>query len=134
MLKKIFVPLMISLASALLLAGCSGSETANSGSANDNKAVVVSNTPSSTSAAKTETSGEKIGVPECDDFLAKYESCVKGKVPEAQRATFQKTMTDWRSSWKKLADIPQTKSTLPGVCKQAAESTKASLKAFGCDL
>ena len=78
------------------------------------------------------SSGEKIGVPECDDFIAKYEACVSSKVPEAARAQFRKALRQWRESWRKLAANPQGRATLASACKQAAEQQAAALKAYGC--
>ena len=69
---------------------------------------------------------------ECDDFIAKYEACVSGKVPAAQQATFKPAIEQWRSSWKKLADNPATKGTLASVCKSSLDQAKASLASYGC--
>jgi len=78
------------------------------------------------------TAGEKIGVPECDDFIAKYDACVSSKVPEAARAQYKSAVAEWRRSWKKLADNPSTKGSLAAACKQAAEQQAAALKTYGC--
>ena len=78
------------------------------------------------------STGEKIGVPECDDFIAKYDACVSSKVPEAARAQYKNALAQWRESWRGLAQNPQTKATLVSVCKQAAEQQAAALKSYGC--
>jgi hypothetical protein len=108
--------LMFSLclfAGALMLACGGGSDnTANTGGAT--------------------ASGDKVGVAECDDFLAKYESCISGKVPAAAQATFKKSMDDWRKAWKEQANNPQTKSALAQVCKTSAEQAKAALSSYQC--
>lgn len=116
---------------AALLIGCSKTETTS----NDNRMAGNSNKPATTTTTattKTETAGEKIGVPECDDFIAKYDACVSNKVPEMARAQFQSALKQWRESWKKLAENPSTKPTLVSACKQAAEQQAAALKAYGC--
>jgi len=114
---------------AFLLIGCSKTETTDNG----NMAAGNSNkTTTSTPAAKTASTGEKIGVPECDDFIAKYEACVSDKVPEASRAQFKSSITEWRKSWKQLAANPATKGTLAAACKQSAESARTSMKAYNC--
>ena len=64
---------------AMLLIGCSKTETTT----NDNSAS--SSKASRSPATTTVSAGEKIGVPECDDFIAKYDACVSSKVPEAAR-------------------------------------------------
>ena len=76
--------------------------------------------------------GQKIGVPECDDFIAKYDACVSSKVPEAARAQYQKALGQWRESWQKLAENPQSRARLASACKQAAEQQAAALKTYGC--
>lgn len=121
--------LLSSLVFAVVLIGCSKTEMTSN---NSNSNATTAEKPA---AAKTETaasSGDKIGVPECDDFIAKYEACVSGKVPEMARAQYQSTLKQWKESWKKLAENPQTKGTLAAACKQAADQQAAALKSFGC--
>jgi hypothetical protein len=113
-----------------ILIGCSKTDTtenSNTMAGNSNKT-----TSSSTPAATTASAGEKIGVPECDDFIAKYDACVSSKVPEQARAQFKSAVAQWRSSWKKLADNPATKGSLAAACKQAAAQQETALKSYGC--
>jgi hypothetical protein len=121
--------LILCVLCAAILMGCSKSETNSNSSttpANSNKATTTTSTTGTTSA------GDKIGVPECDDFIAKYEACVSGKVPEMARPQFQSAVKQWKDSWKKLAENPQTKGTLAAACKQASEQQAAALKTYGC--
>ena len=111
---------------AMLLIGCSKTETTT----NDNAAS--SSKASRSPATTTVSAGEKIGVPECDDFIAKYDACVSSKVPEAARVQYKSAVAEWRKSWKKLADNPATKGSLAAACKQAAEQQAAALKTYGC--
>ena len=113
-----------------ILIGCSKTDTMENSNtmANSNKPATAA-TPAKTTTA---SSGEKIGVPECDDFIAKYDACVSSKVPEAARAQYKSAIDQWRSSWKKLADNPATKGTLAAACKQAAAQQEAALKQYGC--
>jgi hypothetical protein len=80
----------------------------------------------------TSSAGQKIGVPECDEFIAAYDACVSGKVPETARAQYKTAIAQWRSSWSKLAANPQTKASLVTACKQAAETARTSMKTYGC--
>ena len=91
----------------------------------------TSTTTTTTTTSSTTTSGEKIGIPECDDFIAKYEACVS-KAPEAQRAQFQASLKQWRDSWRQLAKNDMTKGTLAAACKQAMEQAKSSMKSYNC--
>ena len=116
--------LIFSILCAAILIGCSKTEMSNSNSMADNSNKSMS--------SGTTASGDKIGVPECDDFIAKYDACVSSKVPEVARAQYKNALAQWRESWRGLAQNPQTKSTLVSVCKQAAEQQAAALKSYGC--
>ena len=131
MLRTLF--LIVSLAFAVVLIGCSKTETTNENKApgSDKPASATTSTPATTTAS-TQSSGDKIGVPECDDFIAKYDECVSNKVPEMARAQYKSAIQQWKTSWKQLAENPQTKGTLAAACKQAAEQQNAALKSFGC--
>ena len=115
----------------IVLIGCAKTETANNSNStgNTNKAATAAASPAT---ATTATAGEKIGVPECDEFIAAYDACVSSKVPEAARAQYKTAIAQWRSSWSKLAANPNTKATLAAACKQSAESARASMKSYGC--
>lgn len=73
-----------------------------------------------------------IGVPECDSFLARYESCLTKRMPAESRGPMQTALDSWRGSWKTLASSPTTKGTLPQTCKAAAESARTQFTAHGC--
>jgi hypothetical protein len=74
-----------------------------------------------------------IGVPECDDFIAKYDACVANKVPEVARAQFKATVDQWRKAWREAAANPQTKAMLAQQCKTTIEQARQSMKSFNCD-
>ena len=114
---------------AAILIGCSKTETGNS-----NGSSTSSNTAgsSNTSGSSTTASGDKIGIPECDDYIAKYESCVRGKVPEQARAALESSLKTARDNWKKAAENAQSRGTLAAACKQASDAAAASMKAYGC--
>ena len=83
-----------------------------------------------TSAAAT---GENaVGVPECDEYLVKYEKCVSEKVPEAARPQLKQSVETMRTSWKQAASNPVAKASLAQGCKQALETAKTSMGAYGC--
>jgi len=82
-------------------------------------------------ADPTLASSETVGVPECDDYLAKYEACI-GKIPEAAHTPYQQALAQTRKSWRQLATTPQGKSALAQACKTASEQARLSMKAFGC--
>ncbi|HMH43748.1 MAG TPA: hypothetical protein VK557_09715 [Pyrinomonadaceae bacterium] len=117
--------LIFSIFCAAILIGCNKTETSNSNTAADNS------NKSTASSGTTAPSGDKIGIPECDDYIAKYEACTS-KVPEAGRATYKNSLDQVRASWKKLAADPATRSSLAAACKQATETAAASWKMYGC--
>ena len=126
------ISLLLCFVCAIVLVGCSKSGApTNEGAAapaNSNKAA-TSTTPAKPA---TTASAAKIGVPECDNFIAAYDACVSDKVPEAARAQYKTAIAQWRESWSKLAANPQTKPTLAAACKQSAESARASMKSYNC--
>lgn len=148
-MKRTFIPLMLCLSFALLVVACGGTNTntttttntantttatSNTGSGAGTATSNNSNTTSTTTSTTTTTSSaEKIGIPECDDFLAKYDACVSSKVPESARAQYKSSLDQWRNSWKTLAANPQTKGTLAAACKTTIEQARTSMKSYGCD-
>lgn len=123
---------VLCLAFAIFLIGCSTTETNTNTNSNATSGTTdkpaAANTPTTAAAS---TSGASVGVPECDDFLAKYDSCTS-KVPEMVRAQYENAGKQMRDQWKKLAENPQTKGTLAAACKQAVEQQAAAWKLYGC--
>ena len=128
MKNRTLLPLCVAI--GLLLVACGKTEVAVNQNGSASPATKTS--PASTPATAASTSGEKIGVPECDSFIAAYDACVSGKVPEAARAQYKTSIEQWRTSWRKLAANPNTKATLAQVCKQSAEQARASMKSYNC--
>lgn len=77
--------------------------------------------------------GGKIGVPECDEYIEKYEACLNSKVPEVQRAALLPQLEIYRKGWKNAATNPQAKAALAGGCKVALATAKQSMSDFSCD-
>src|SRR5688500_3639629 len=78
-------------------------------------------------------SGGEIGVPECDEYLKKYEKCVTEKVPEAARPQMKQSVETMRTSWKQAASNPASKAALGQGCKQALETAKTAMGSYGCE-
>jgi hypothetical protein len=131
MLKRTL--LIFAVLCAAILVGCNktdSNENSNTAAGNSNKATTTTSPATTTT---TSTTGEKIGIPECDDFITKYDACVSAHVPEAQRAQYKESLTQWRKTWRQLAENPMTKGTLAAACKQAAAEAKTSMKSYNCD-
>ncbi len=93
-------------------------------------------TTSTTTEAKPAAApaGDSIGVPECDDYIAKYEKCISDKVPEMARGPLKDAFEKTRATWKDLANNETTKGGLASACKQAMEMSKTALSAYGCEM
>ncbi len=85
-------------------------------------------------AAPVAASGDKIGIPECDDYVSKVQACVSSKVPEAQRAMMASAFKQQTDAFKQAAANPATKDALASQCKQALDQAKATYTSFGCSL
>jgi hypothetical protein len=75
---------------------------------------------------------ERVGVPECDEFLERYEKCVASKIPVAARPTFNGVMSRWIKSWREVASTPGGHAGLVQACKNASTQAGQSLSAYGC--
>src|ERR1051325_10340099 len=124
MLRKSLV--IFSILCAAILIGCSKTETSNSNTAADN-----SNKSAASTGSTASSSGDKIGITECDDYIAKYEACTP-KVPEPGRAAYKNALDQVRANWKKLAADPATRGSLAAACKTATDNQAAAWKMYGC--
>lgn len=84
-----------------------------------------------TSANTTASTGEKIGVPECDEYITKVEACL-AKAPASAQATIKSSMDTMRTAWRTAAANPQGKAALATGCKTALEQAKTQYSAYGC--
>ena len=113
---------------AVLVVGCAKSESTT----NRDATAPATSQPATSPATTTASSSDSIGVAECDAFIKSYEACVKDKVPEAQRATFNSALARWRKAWHDAAQNPQTRGTLAAACKTQLDAAKQSMKPWGC--
>ena len=147
MVKKIFAPFALALACALLLTACGSSDntttTNNASATNANKTTTTTSptttsspttttSPTTTSSPTTTAAGEKIGVPECDDYLSKLEACL-GKLPAAAKAQYEKSLEQNRKAWHDAASTPQGKASLATGCKAATDAIRQPMKGLGCE-
>lgn len=71
---------------------------------------------------------ERVGIDVCDNFLDKYQTCVRERGGD-QRADLEKMIVKLRGQWKELADNPNTKGKLEESCKHTIETVKPTLNA-----
>jgi hypothetical protein len=138
MLKRSYLISALCACCLLLLVACSSEPSANTNSpaaaANANRSTAgTASTPVPASTTAAAPAGDKVGVAECDDYLAKVDKCVASKVPEAARAQYRSGIEQTRKSWRDLAANPQTRGSLAAACKTAVESARQTYKGFGCE-
>jgi hypothetical protein len=114
---------LLPLAFIGVLAAC-GHETAPTSS--------TTAAPATTTAPVAVASADSVGIPECDDYLSRYETCVSSKVPEAAKAGLQQSLTQMRTAWKAAAATDAGKQGLAQACKQAHDGAKAMMQQYGC--
>lgn len=138
------------LMAGALLGACGGGDSGNTAgntagntTGNANAANTKAGSTATTNAANTAPtantattsaapSADKIGVPECDEYIAKYEACINSKVPENIRATFKNAFDSSRKAWRDAAATPQGKAGLATACKAAQDNARATLGSYGC--
>ncbi len=142
MVKMLAIGMVFGL---LLLSACSPAGNTNTTNTanratNGNTATVTTNTattaPANTSASPASTgttgTGTTIGVAECDNYLEKYEACLRDRVPETVRATFRSSIETQRTSWRNAASTPEGRAGLAQACRAATDAARQSMAAYNC--
>jgi len=75
-----------------------------------------------------------IGVLQCDDYLAKVNSCIHDKVPANRRAVLTAEAHQMFTTWKEAAANPEHRATLPQACSITHDVAKEELSRYGCSL
>lgn len=133
--KKAFLIVAL-IAGTIGFTNCGSGDKPATTANNSNTAVVTTNTKTTTNTEVVKSDapvGDKIGVPECDEYIEKYEACLNSKVPEAQRTMFKSSFETMRKTWKDAAANPQAKAALATGCRQATENAKQAMGAYSCN-
>lgn len=88
--------------------------------------------PADKAAATAPAGGAEFGVPECDEYVAKYTACIDSKVPESARVMIHQQLDATKANWKQAASTPEGRAALAAVCKQATEAARTAMQAYGC--
>ncbi len=132
---------------AIFAAACGAPAANNANNSNVKPASSpAATTPATTAPATTTTApkaddkktdvaaGDSVGVAECDEYIKKYEACltsIAAKAP-AVEGPMKTAFQAQRDGFKKAASTPEGKATLPGICKKAIETAKASTSVYAC--
>ena len=126
-----FLLLMACVLTGLLVLACAAPTNRNAETTPSTAAPA--GTPATTTNRNDNAStGDRVGIAECDNFITAYETCVASKVPEAGRANLKAAVATWRTEWKRMADNPQTRASLAAHCTTQRNATMASMKAYNC--
>ncbi len=71
-----------------------------------------------------------LGVPECDKYLQKIESCMLARLPVAQQTQLRQALVSTRAAWKRLQAHDRT--ALELACLQAQDTARKMLAQFNC--
>jgi hypothetical protein len=75
---------------------------------------------------------EEIGIPECDDYIRKYEACLD-KVPDADQMRFRTMLDTQRTQWRAAAKEAVSRDTAVDQCRSAMATAKQSMGTYGCE-
>lgn len=107
-------------------------ERAGDDDAKDAKAVAPPPAVAAPTNAEADAPGApQIGIPECDEFIAKFARCIEEKVPAGGRAQAQTAMEAMVKGFKDTA-AGSGRDQLPATCKSTMDTTKQSMTAMGC--
>jgi hypothetical protein len=132
-----FIAIAAALCFAIISFGCGGGATnttttkpANASNTANTTTTTSSTTtttaPANTETAKADSTEPATGVPECDEYIKKFEAClttIGAKAPQAApglKAGFDAQ----RNGFKVAASTPQGKTILAGQCKTYIEEAK----------
>jgi hypothetical protein len=75
---------------------------------------------------------EEIGIPECDEYVRKYESCLD-KVPDEARPKLRTALDEQQKQWRAAARDKFARDGAADQCRSAIATAKQTMSAYGCD-
>jgi hypothetical protein len=121
--------LILCVLCAGLLLGCYKSQRTG----NDNSRTTNGNQSATTSNSSATGIGEKIGIPECDEVIAKYEACISDHVPDAKKRQYRENIEGWSNAWRQLVVKTASKETVAAACNRHIIQSREAMKSFGCE-
>jgi hypothetical protein len=138
-MNKLNIRLLLIAAMALglfFLTNCGGGGSTTTTTNNGSTTTTTTNSKPADSP-KTETAKtDSVGVPECDEYIKKYEACllkIAQKAPQVE-PDLKKAFQAQRDGFKQAASNPSSKAMLPNQCKQLIETAKQSYSGvYACE-
>lgn len=125
--KLVFLMAACLMCGSLATAACSSGEpSADAGS------KPASREAGATAAAPA--AADSVGVAECDQYLAAYESCLNDKAPATARDMMKSSFETTRASWRQAAATPEGRAGLATTCKAARDAARQTMASYGCKL
>jgi hypothetical protein len=147
-MKRLSLFLVVFGVFALVVSGCSGSEDEASGEDETTAAKVVDD-EGADEAAEVEDEAEmaaedgedsgddvelaEIGVPECDEYVEKYMTCISEHVPEEASTELVQAFKASQDAWAQAASNEAARETLAETCTQALAAAQESMQAYDCE-
>jgi hypothetical protein len=120
------------LVAAALGAACSGAPKAQQQEAAKPAAPAAQASTAPAEGSVANVAEGDFGVPECDQFMKKYLTCIDDKVPEAMRPALKQALDQQKAAWQKAASTPEGKAALKDGCEKAEAQAKQSMAAYQC--
>jgi predicted metalloprotease with PDZ domain len=79
------------------------------------------------------TTHDRVGIPECDEYLEKFEKCMTAKFPASIRPSVAQYVNGAVNNWQKATETPAWRADLARACKTATDRARVLLASSGCD-
>lgn len=76
--------------------------------------------------------GVSTGIPECDEFIRKYENCVRTGMPAAVRPAMLKALAQMRQTYRKAGRSPRARKSLATACTRTGKTMARSMARYKC--
>jgi hypothetical protein len=75
----------------------------------------------------------EFGIPDCDDYIRRFEGCLEHRVPPDARENLRAAFEETRAAWRRAAATESGRGGLAAGCRQAAAMARLSMTAYGCN-
>src|SRR5712691_11306216 len=105
----------------LILSGCETKEHA------DQEVGAIKKAQDAASKVSARANGggvEELGIPECDNYIRKYEACLADKVPAEAQTRLRKELDDQVKQWRASANDTFARANVADQCRSALAVAK----------